>query len=120
MLVSVAAVPVIIALGFLTAWLHKNYLVRRNKDSYVIINTLVVLVFWLHAVYVAYGGALTPVVEIDSTVVAVLYVLSYPLWFKFGAERAFVLFGREPSQGGVTWVMRIKDTTEGFEPNWRD
>lgn len=120
MLVSVAAVPALIVAGFLTAWVHKNYLYRRNKDSYVVLATAFTLIFWLHAVYVALGAGVTPTTEVGSTVVATLYVLSYPLWFKFGAERAFVLFGRTPSQGGVTWVMRVKDTTEGFEPNWED
>ncbi|MFP4632800.1 MAG: hypothetical protein ACOCT0_02625 [Halobacteriota archaeon] len=118
--VSVAAVPLLLAAGFLTAWVHKNWLVRRNKDSYVVLNVAFVLAFWLHAVYVATAGGVTPTTEIESTLVAVVYVLSYPLWFKFGAERAFILFGRTPSQGGATWVLRIKDKTESFEPNWED
>ncbi len=120
MLVSVLAVPALLVLGFLTAWVHKNWLVRRNPDSYVILNAVFVVLFWLHAVYAAIGGSMTPTVEVGSSLVGVLYVLSYPLWFKFAAERAFVLFGRDPSQGGVTWVLRIKDDTESFEPNWED
>lgn len=119
MLVSVFAVPALLVLGFLTAWVHKNWLVRRNPDSYVVLNVVFVVVFWLHAVYVASGGAATTT-EVGSTLVGALYVLSYPLWFKYGAERAFVLFGRTPSQGGVTWVLRIHDDTESFEPNWED
>lgn len=120
MQVSVFAVPALLVLGFLTAWVHKNWLVRRNKDSYVVLNAVFVVVFWLHAVYVAGGGGAAPTAEVGSTLVGALYVLSYPLWFKFGAERAFVLFGRDPSQGGFTWVLRIRDNTESFEPNWED
>ena len=118
--VSVLAVPALLVLGFLTAWSHKNWLVRRNKDSYVVLNVVFVVLLWLHAVYVASGGAMTPTTEVGSSLVGALYVLSYPLWFKFGAERAFVLFGRTPSQGGITWVLRIRDETESFEPNWDD
>lgn len=120
MIVSVYAVPAILVVGFLTAWVHKNWLYSRNKDSYVVLNTVFVVVFWLHAVYTATGGSMTPTVEVGSSLVGALYVLSYPLWFKFGAERAFILFGRTPAQGGATWVMRIKDTTESFEANWKD
>lgn len=48
----------------------------------------------------------------------VLFVLSYPFWFRAGGELAFVLFGRKPDQGGILWVFQLGDDTEGFERHW--
>jgi len=116
-LVSPLDVPVLLVLGFVAAFAHARFLKPHNPDSYVFLKVGVTVAFWAHAVAVALGvspfGA-----EVESAVVAALYVLSYPLWFGFAAEAAFVLFGRGPEQGGAAWVLRVRDTTEGFETDW--
>jgi len=125
MLVSPLDVPAVIVLGFLTAFAHKRWLKKKNPDSYVFLNVVFVILLWVNAIAVATGaptwifGAGEPV-DAGSTLIGVLFVLSYPLWFNWGAEKAFILFGRGPEQGGMLWVVSIKDSTENFEPNWED
>jgi len=51
-------------------------------------------------------------------ILAVPYVLSYPLWFRAAGEISFLLFGRRPDQGGLLWVFRLADRTDSIEPSW--
>lgn len=119
MLVSPLDVPAVAVIAFVGSFVYARFLKPRNPDWYAFIGIGTVVVFWAHAVAVAVGvspfGA-----EVGNTVVGVLYVLSYPLWFRWASERAFVLFGRGPEQGGIAWVLSIRDTTGGFEPDWKD
>lgn len=125
MLVSPLDVPAAIVLGFVSAYAHKKWLKKRNPDSYIFLNVVSVVLLWVNAVAVTTGtspwifGA-GEAVDVGTTFIAVAFVLSYPLWFKWGAEKAFILFGRGPEQGGMLWVVSIKDSTENFEPNWED
>jgi hypothetical protein len=117
MLVSPLDVPAVAVVAFVGSFVYARFLKPRNPDWYAFIGVGTVVLFWLHAVATAAG--VSPLgVEVESNVVAVLYVLSYPMWFRWASERAFVLFGRGPEQGGIAWVLRIKDTTEGFGPDW--
>jgi hypothetical protein len=50
--------------------------------------------------------------------IALFVVLAYPLWFVWGAERARVLFGRSPDQGGMLWPFSLKEKTRPFRPAW--
>lgn len=124
MRVSVLDPILVAALGGLVAFAYGRWLEPRNPDWYVVLNVVVVLAFWLHGAMVALGGVApwggaAPAADVPWLLAAV-HVLSAMLWFKWGAERIFVLFGRSPRQGGVTWVLRLKDTTEPFEPDWED
>lgn len=124
MLVSPLDVPAVLVLGFLSAFTHKKWLKKRNPDSYIFLNVVFVILLWINAVAVASGGPIWLLgfvgpVRVPASI-GIIFVLSYPLWFKWGAERSFILFGRGPEQGGILWVVSIRDSTENFEPNWED
>ena len=112
----------VLILGFLSAFAHKKWLKKKNPDSYIFLNIVFVVLLWINAVAVALGapvwiaGVFGPV-QVPLSV-GLPFILSYPLWFKWGAEKSFVLFGRGPEQGGILWVVTIRDSTENFEPNW--
>lgn len=121
MFVSVLDPILVAVVGGAVAFAYGSWLEPRNPDWYVALNVAFVLLFWLHGAAVALGlpawGGLAPAADVP-TVLAVVTVLSLPLWFKWGAERIFVLFGRTPRQGGITWPLWMEDTTEPFEPDW--
>ncbi|MDY6780105.1 MAG: hypothetical protein SV760_06105 [Halobacteria archaeon] len=118
MIVSAFGVPAMILLGGASAFAYKKVLRRRNEDWFVFLYEIFVVAFWIHAVLAATGALTFATVE-ASAAVGVFYVLSYPLWFKWGGEFVFILVGRAPDQGGALWVLRIKDTTEKFQRAWK-
>lgn len=116
-------VPVLFALGMILARMHAKWFAVKHPDFFVHSGFIIIFVFWLNAIACAVG--FQPWFGVESTHkipgwIALFYVLSYPLWFKFGAERMFALFGRKPTQGGFMWLLTIKDRTKPFESPWKN
>ncbi len=123
MLVSIFDAVIMLLLGFVSGILYRFYLCRRNPDWFVFLTVSIVGLFWLDALLVFSGytpWAFAPAIDLDSALVGVFYVLSYPLWFRFGGGVSFILFGRTPQEGGITWVFSMSDRTEGFSPDWKN
>jgi hypothetical protein len=115
-------VPVLFLLGAVLARVYAKWLVVKHPDFFAHAGTIVIAVFWLNALFAAFGarpwfGAVHAVRPI-SRWLGLFLTLSYPLWFNFGAERIFALFGRRPTQGGFLWPFTVKDRTKPFQPPW--
>jgi len=121
-------IPALIVLGAVAAWIYKEKLRERNKDWFFFLGSAIILLFWL--VGVALYFRLIPVLGVGDSryfmwnawwdlginpsgagmhILAVFLWLSYPLWFLWGARRGYFIFGREPGQGGLVWMLRLKD-----------
>ena len=115
-------VPFLIILGAIFARVHAKWLVTKHPDFFVHSATVLIAVFWLNALVCAMGG--WPWFGVEHVYfipkgIGIFYVLSYPLWFMFGAERAFALLGRRPTQGGFLWPFTVKDRTRPFQSPWK-
>lgn len=117
-------VPIVIILGFVFALIHKR-VVDKSPSFILYAGILVTLIFWLSALLSAFkinpwfgtipsGYFAKPI----NGWFALFLVLSYPLWFIWGAHRAWGLFGYTPRQGGIMWLMTLEDKTEPFKPAW--
>jgi len=115
-------VPILIVLGFVAARVYARYLVDDHPNFYFHAGWMITMIFWINALLCLLGliepwGARAMVRPV-SGYIAVMYVAAYPLWFVWGARRAFQLFGRNPRQGGFLWPLRDEDKTEPFKPPW--
>lgn len=122
MLVGYFDVLLVLLAGILSAILYRH-LRRRSENLYLGLTLLVTALFWLHAIVANqwtvgywwwYGGYVGLPQFLGR-----LYVLSLPLWFRFGGELTFILVGRQRDQGGLIWVFRLSDRTEPIKPAWR-
>jgi len=116
-------VPLLIVIGMILARIHGKWLAIRHPDFFFHSAAVVIGLFWLNAILTAFG--MDPWLGAETTVevpgwIALFYVLSYPMWFLFGAERVFATFGRRPTQGGFLWPFTIDETTKPFQPPWKD
>lgn len=122
MMISVLDAPLILLLGFVSAFVYQARLWERNKDWFVFLGAIFVGAFWVNSL-LSYMGIIEPWIVSPFTVsvspwIALFYVLSYPLWFRWGGNQGFLTFGRNPQQGGFLWLFRLGTTTEPFEPAW--
>ena len=113
---------VAVLLGGFSAWLHKRYLRRCNPDSYVFLAWLVTLLLWCEVLVVNVVGRWFGVLPFFSLglVPGLFYVGSYPLWFRLGSGLVFKLVGRSRDEGGLIYVLRLRDRTEDFESAWEE
>lgn len=121
-LVSPVDAPVLFGCGMIAAVIYRRWLASRNEDWFLFLGMLVVGAFWVSLFVGAVGNlpvrGILPVVTTESLLLAVFFLLAYPFWFWIGAWALFLLFGRQPEQGGVYWLYRIEDRTEDFESSW--
>lgn len=114
--------PIAIALGAAIAVVYK-YRLSHNPDLFVLAHLLVVIL-WANLLigWILTGTPLVAAwtVQTESTLLAVMYPLSYPLWFHYSAKLCFMLIGRRPDQGGLVWLYTVRDRTQPFEPPWDD
>ncbi len=118
MSVSIIDVPSLIALGAVTGYLDAKKWRRDHPDLYAGVSSAVLAAFWLKALLRAAGTGKPLGGNRTNKWIALFMVLSYPLWFGWGAERARSLFGRTPEQGGMLWPFTLRDGTEPFKPAW--
>jgi len=124
MQVSIYDAPAIMLIGYVFAIIHAKILLPKHPTAFFFFGVGVTLVFWLNILLTHWGimepwGGLLPAAEVNPWV-GVFYVLSLPMWLKWGAERAFQTQGRTPSQGGTRWVLGLKDKTKPFTPTWKE
>lgn len=120
MILSTLDVPLMMLLGVAAAVLHKYRLRDLNEDSFVFLNMLLPVVFWGYtgAVATQLMPALLPTEAVNSALLAAVYLLSYPLWFKWAGDLTFLLIGRNRQQGGLIWLLHLHDGTEENGPAW--
>jgi hypothetical protein len=118
-------VPILILIGYLSARIYAKKLYDTHKDAYTILYLCFNLLFWLNILF-SYFGIIQPwilgnkySVVINNKFVGIIYVLSYPLWFSWGAERAWDFWGRNPYQGGISWFLGYKERQKPFKPSWK-
>lgn len=122
MTVSPFSLPILLLTGIGCAILYQQWLVTRNEDWFIALGTLAIGVAWLHLLIAVVTGQpplhLVPIHHPETSVQSVFYALSYPFWFRIGAQIVFLLVGRRPEEGGILWLYRIEDTTEDFDASW--
>ncbi len=115
-------IPMLMIIGFVISLLYTKMWRWDYPDIYVTLSSAVIAVFWLNAVLCAFDviepwGVGWVTTEVNGWI-ALFVVLAYPLWFGWGAERARVLFGRAPDQGGMLWPFSLEEKTKPFRPAW--
>jgi len=115
-------VPIMIIVGFVTAYVYAKHLREKHPDLYVLVGLFFTLIFWINIILsnlnIIHPWFTNIMVVHVNTTVSIFYVLSYPLWFIWGGERAFGLFGRSKFEGGLIWPFTLKDKTASFKPAW--
>jgi len=121
--VCILDVPILVILGMLVGYVYSKKLLKKYPDSYFHISAILVALFWINAL-LSYLEVIRPWIGgwVSTEVniwIALIYVLSYPLWYLWGTERACQIWGRTPEQAGVLWPFRLKDKSEPFKPAWK-
>lgn len=118
-------VPLLILIGYISARIYAKKLYENHPDAYTILYLFFNILFWLNVI-LSYFGIIEPwflkskyCVEIKNRVIGIFYVLSYPLWFSWGSQRAWDFWGRTPYQGGLGWFLGYKEREKPFKPAWK-
>lgn len=116
-------VPILIFIGYIVGRMYAKRWYEKNRDIYVVLYVFFTGIFWLN-ILLSYLGIIFPwiicqkyCVELNKFI-GVFYVLSYPLWFGWGSQRAWDIWGRTPYQGGVMWLWGYKERAKPFKPSW--
>jgi hypothetical protein len=122
--VPVFDAPLLLLLGIVWGYIYAKKLVENHPDSHSFFRHILMLIFFLNIILSAIGviqpwGMGGRFAVVVNPWIGVFYVLSYPMWFWFGNEVFFLLWGKNPQEGGLTWLLTIKDTTKPFKPAWK-
>ncbi|MHA1379199.1 MAG: hypothetical protein ACTSRG_12525 [Candidatus Helarchaeota archaeon] len=120
------SIILLILLGMIVAYSYKKKLRQINKDASVLIGLLIIGLFWIFGglIYLEiiklnfgyssgrelmwnfpfYLGIIFPK-NLDPY--ALLIFLSYPLWYLWGLERAYQIWGRRHYQEGLMYILRF-------------
>lgn len=117
--ICILDVPAIIFISFFFSLLYAKYLIKKNPDVYFFGYSFFIGIFYLNAI-LSNLNIIKPwffgiYSEDINWIIGVFYLLSYPLWFSFGTQRCYGLFGKNPSEGGLFWFIGFKDKTEQFK-----
>ncbi len=123
MKVGLLDVPLLIVIGGICAYIYAKHLINRNRDWYVFLILFFTLLFWLN-ILISNLVASNPWFGIFGVakvhpLIGTFYVLSYPLWFSWGAERIFQIFGRTPEEEGMLWPFTLRERGKPFKPSWK-
>lgn len=123
MYLNLLDIPVLIVIAFIAANRSAKKWQKVNPDLWFIVSLGIILIFWLDALLVAVGVLAYPwglafcAVRANGWL-ALLTVLSYPLWYNWGTENALALYGRNPRQEGLIWPFTPEDRSDPFTPAW--
>ena len=123
------SIILLIILGMIVAWAYKRKLRKINKDASVLLGLLIMGFFWtfgtLFYLNIINFGVISgknlmwnfpfnlgiiPSPSLD--LIASFLFLSYPLWYLWGLERGYDLWGRRPYQEGVLYIFRMNKPGE--------
>lgn len=116
--------PLLLFLGIIWGYIYAKKLIEKYPDSHFFFRHILILIFFANIILSAAGVIQPWGMERGFAVgvnpwIGIFYVLSYPMWFWFGNEVFFLLWGKNPQEGGLTWPLTIKDTTRPFKPAWK-
>ena len=117
---------ILVLLGMLVAYSYKKKLRQINKDASVLIGLLIIGLFWGIGIMIyldilkirlgSFGSGrelmwnfplyLGIVLTNSLDLYAMLIFLSYPLWYLWGMERAYQIWGRRHYQEGMLYIFR--------------
>lgn len=125
------SIILLIILGIITAWAYKRKLREINKDASVLLGYLWMGLFWTIGILcylnvINFGASGTGEemmwnypfkLGIDPRTAnfdgyAILIFLSYPLWYLWGLERGYQLWGRRSYQEGALFLFRSNKPEE--------
>jgi hypothetical protein len=125
------SIILLVIMGMITAWAYKRKLRQINKDASVLLGYLYMGLFWTIGIlcylnvinFGAYGtgeefmwnwpfnlGINPSAANFD--LYAVILFLSYPLWYLWGLERGYQIWGRRPYQEGAMFLFRMNKPGE--------
>ena len=126
----------LIFLGMIVAYSYKKKLRKINKDASVLIGFLIIGIFWsigiftyLDIIKIRFGTyasgrelmwnfplylGIVFTYNLNLDLYAALIFLTYPLWYLWGMERAYQLWGRRPYQEGLMYIFRTNKPGEGL------
>lgn len=124
MVIPVFDAPLLLLLGIAWGYIYAKKLVENHPDSHFFFRHILILVFFANIILSAIGAIQPWGMEGNFAVavnpwIGIFYVFSYPMWFWLGNEIFFLLWGKNPQEGGLTWSLTIKDTTKPFKPAWK-
>jgi len=123
------SIILLIILGLIIAWAYKRKLRQINKDASVLLGLLIIGLFWILGIlfYLNIFGAdganlmwnfpFNLGIATDKTNLtpyAILLFLSYPLWYLWGLERGYQIWGRRPYQEGILFIFRTNKPGQGL------
>jgi hypothetical protein len=118
-------IPSLFVLGMILGRLDAKYWRLNSPMVYPFMAAAVYLLFTVDAVLAAVGvigapwGMSCPCCsEKVSIPLGIILILSYPLWFAYGAELMRIFFGRRPYEGGLVWPLTLNDKTSKFPKPW--
>lgn len=118
----------LVLLGMIVAYVVKKKLRQINKDASVLLGFLIMGLFWTFGVLFylnilnfgvsgrelmwnfPFNLGILPAPNLH--LYAVLLFLSYPLWYAWGMERGYTIWGRRPYQEGSLYLFRMNKPGE--------
>ncbi len=122
------SIIILIILGMIVAYAYKKKLRQINKDASVLLGFLIMGLFWtfgilfyLNILNLGVSGSdlmwnfpfnlgIAPASNLDPY--AIVLFLSYPLWYLWGLERGYTIWGRRPYQEGALYLFRMNKPGE--------
>ncbi|MHA1129533.1 MAG: hypothetical protein ACTSQI_08520 [Candidatus Helarchaeota archaeon] len=124
------SILILIFLSLITAWAYKRKLRQINKDASVLLGVLYIALFWTIGIlcylniinFGTYTGeqlmwnwpfnfGIAPN-SANLDVYASILFLSYPLWYLWGLERGYQIWGRRNYQEGALFLFRMNKPGE--------
>ena len=136
----ISSMILLFLLGWISSYLYRKYLRKRNKDWLFFLGAIILLSFWFVDILIYVGIIdmlwlnsipwiniplsvpsgqyylwnsflifgidfnLTPIPEMMS--IAIILLISYPLWFKAGLKVGRILHGYYTHEEGILWLLK--------------
>lgn len=122
--VGLIDVPGLVVTGLVSAIIYRRYLFERGRYWDLGLAAIFIGVFWTNVILLTFVNAYSAVFGALSielpTATGILYIAAYVLWYRTALETGFVLFGRQPDQGGILWAFRLSDRTRPIRSTFRN
>ena len=118
MKICIFDVPLMILFGFVFGGIYAKKLIRKHPDTYFFVYWITIILMWVNGFGFHWFTEGRFIVETPFWI-GFFYVLSYGIWFTWGAVRFYQLFGQTPEQGGIFWLLGVKERSRPFKGAWR-